>query len=65
MQKELEHFGERAKDKIFIVPTELELDPLDGYPENNSVHPNTAGYNQVGRSIYAWLKNQLAESYSR
>jgi lysophospholipase L1-like esterase len=65
VQKELEHFGERAKHRIFIVPTELELDTLDGYPENNSVHPNTVGYNQVGRSIYAWLKNHLAESPSR
>lgn len=61
VQKELEHFAGREKEGIAIVPTEIELDPLDGYPDNNAVHPSTAGYNQVARSIYALLKNHLVE----
>lgn len=62
VQKELEHFSGREKEGIVLVPTEIELDPLDGYPEDNAVHPSTAGYNQVARSIYAWLKNHLVET---
>lgn len=60
-QKEIEHFGGREKEGIFLVPTELNLDPVDGYPETNGVHPNTIGYQQIGRSFYAWLKYWLQE----
>jgi len=42
-----------------VVPTELNLDPLDGYPADNGVHPNEFGYRQIGASIYAWLKARL------
>lgn len=45
----------------FLVPTHLNLDPLDGYPENNGVHPNTSGYRQIGVSIYSWLKWRLSQ----
>jgi len=61
VQRQLEHFGGREAEKIFVVPTELNLDPWDGYPENNGVHPNRAGYEQIGATIYAWLKSRLAE----
>lgn len=43
----------------FVVPTHLNLDPVDGYPENNGVHPNASGYRQIAASIYAWLKCRL------
>lgn len=59
VEKELTQFGGREKEHLFLVPTELNLDPTGGYPENNAVHPNTAGYQQVGASIYAWLKARL------
>jgi len=42
------------------LPAELNLDPVDGYPVNNGVHPNAAGYKQIGDSIYSWLKWRLA-----
>ncbi len=57
VQRQLSHFADR--EKIFIVPIELNLDPVDGYPVNNGVHPNALGYNQIGVSIYAWLKARL------
>jgi len=60
VERQLEHIGNREKEHIFLVPTELNLDPVDGYPNNNGVHPNTAGYNQIGASIYAWLKWRLS-----
>ena len=60
------HFGERAGEhkvgkRLHLVPTHLYLDPVDGYPENNGVHPNTTGYGQIGASLYCWLKWKLAE----
>ena len=52
-----------ARDEnIFLVPTHLNLDPTGGYPDNNGVHPNELGYNQIGASIYSWLKARLHES---
>lgn len=59
VQRELSHFADR--ENVFIVPIELNLDPVDGYPVNNGVHPNASGYRQVGASIYAWLKMRLRE----
>ena len=44
---------------VFLMPTELNLDPTDGYPANNGVHPNQFGYQQIGASIHAWLKARL------
>ena len=59
VQRQIKHFSNREKDNIFIIPTELNLDCINGYPENNAVHPNKKGYNQIGSSIYCWLKWQL------
>lgn len=56
----LQRFAHREKEGIHLVPTELNLDPIDGYPVNNGVHPNAIGYAQVGASFYAWMKNWLA-----
>ncbi|MGV3723181.1 MAG: GDSL-type esterase/lipase family protein, partial [Actinomycetota bacterium] len=56
VQRELDQFGGRERERIFLVPTQLNLDPTGGYPDNNAVHPNAAGYRQIGASIYAWLK---------
>ncbi|HPA20035.1 MAG TPA: GDSL-type esterase/lipase family protein [Verrucomicrobiae bacterium] len=52
----LEQFAGRESDGIQIVPTELNLDPTDGYPDNNGVHPNATGYRQIGASFYCWIK---------
>ena len=59
VQRQLEHFAGREKDGIFIIPTELNIDPQAGYPENNGVHPNATGYRQIGATMYAWLKDRL------
>lgn len=55
VERQLERFGNREADRIFLVPTELNLNPVTGYPENNAVHPNAAGYQQIAASLYAWL----------
>jgi len=46
-------------ERVFVIPTELGLDPVDGYPTNNGVHPNAAGYQQIGHAIFAWIKSRL------
>lgn len=65
VERQLAHFGGREVEGIFLVPTELNLDIVDGYPENNAVHPNATGYQQIGASFYSWLKWRLAEQERR
>ncbi len=59
VQRELDHFVGRESERLFIVPTELNLDPMDGYSVDNGVHPNAVGYRQIGASIFAWLKSRV------
>lgn len=61
VQRQIEKFAGREKQNLFIVPTELNLDIVNGYPVNNGVHPNKVGYQQIGASIYSWLKYRLEE----
>ena len=59
VERQLARFAGREDERLFVVPTELNLDPVDGYPTNNGVHPNSHGYQQIGASIYAWMKARL------
>lgn len=52
----MERFDGRESEGIFVIPTNLYIDPFDGYPLNNGVHPNSFGYGQIGNSVYAWMK---------
>lgn len=60
VRRMITQFQDREAGGIHLVPTGLNLDPWDGYPDNNGVHPNPQGYAQIGGSFYAWLKNWLA-----
>ena len=62
VQRMLERFGGKEDTGLFLVPTELNLDPVDGYPIDNGVHPNPTGYAQIGTSFYVWLKSWLAKT---
>lgn len=59
VQRQLDHFAQDTQRNLSLIPTELNIDPVDGYPLDNAVHPNQHGYQQIGTSIYAWLKSQL------
>ena len=61
VERQLKQFCERESEQIFIIPTELNLDTIDGYPPDNSVHPNAIGYQQIGKTVFAWLKWRLSE----
>lgn len=58
VQRQIAHNANHEEERIYIVPTQLDLDPVAGYPPNNGVHPNETGYRQIARSIYAWLVNE-------
>jgi lysophospholipase L1-like esterase len=68
-------YGDREAERIFLVPTSVNLDCLHNYPTqeapanaesevkqtrlNNGVHPSPAGYRQIGDTLYGWIKSQL------
>lgn len=68
----LAHFGGREGERIFAVPTHLNLDVIDGYeahafvPEGvdyevtHVVHPSPRGDAQIGATLYGWLKGRFA-----
>ena len=60
VEKMLNRWATSGAKGIYLVPTELNLDPVAGYPENNGVHPSAVGYAQVGGTFYAWVKAWLA-----
>lgn len=59
VQRQLEYVAKKNDAKISIVPTELNVDPVDGYPDNNGVHPNAVGYHQIAQMIFAWLMKPM------
>ena len=62
VQRMIARFGGRERDGIYLVPVELNIDPIDGYPVNNGVHPNASGYTQIGASYYSWIKSWLEKN---
>lgn len=62
VERQLALFGteDAAAKRLSLVPIELGVDPQDGYPDNNSVHPNATGYRRIATDVYAWLKARLA-----
>lgn len=66
------HFENRTTEKVFLVPTHMTVDALDGYnahvwkPEgvdydlSNAVHPSHTGDKQLAGAIYGVVKARLA-----
>lgn len=70
------HFAKYKDAKLVMIPSNVGLDTENNFPvrkepvndgnktlvsrQCNGVHPAPAGYNQIGDTFYAWLKNQLA-----
>lgn len=59
VQRQLDHFAEDPQRNLSLIPTQINIDSIDGYPVDNAVHPNQHGYEQIGTSIYVWLKARL------
>jgi lysophospholipase L1-like esterase len=76
VERMLERYTGRDEERISIVTAFVNLDCQRGYPttiapynartteegsrQSNAVHPSTAGYNQIGDAVYAWLKAELS-----
>ncbi len=76
VERMMEKYGGREKERLFLIPAYVNLDAARNYPTaevpanarstvkivrlNNGVHPAPAGYRQMADSIYAWMKWLLA-----
>lgn len=56
VERMIERLGPRQGPQLRLWPAGLGLDPVAGYPDNNGVHPNTKGYEQLAEGIYAGMK---------
>jgi lysophospholipase L1-like esterase len=72
IERMIERYQHREQESIFLVPTNINLDVVHNFPKfrapinarssaqidriNNGTHPDTAGYQQIGDSIYSWIK---------
>ena len=65
VQRQIKSVTASSGDNVSIIPTQLNIDAIDGYPTNNGVHPNEAGYDQIGSSIFAWLKSRFWKYQAR
>lgn len=61
VQRQLAYVAAKSDAPISVIPTQLDLDPGDGYPVNNGVHPNQVGYKQIGATIYSWLMWRMSK----
>jgi lysophospholipase L1-like esterase len=77
VERLMERFSGREGEKLFIVPTHINLDCVNNYPQleapvnaranqkvvraNNGVHPSAEGYRQIADSLYSWLKVSSVE----
>ena len=67
----VKHFEQTGDRKVYLVPTHMTVDPLDGYsahvwtPEHveynvsNAVHPSPVGDKQLATAIFAVVKGEL------
>ncbi len=76
VEREYETYAGREAERLFVVPTHVNLDTVWGFPRasvpanghadaqvsrmRNGVHPATAGYYQIGDTIYCWIKSRMA-----
>jgi lysophospholipase L1-like esterase len=65
------HYGAWPGGRVHLIPTQATLDCRHNYPtarapfnaqteeqgvfQNNGVHPDPAGYRQIGDTVYSWL----------
>ena len=71
LQAMLKRYQDRQSEQIYVIGTHMNLDTVHNYPtasvapnaqsdqtiirQNNGVHPSSAGYRQIGDTVYGWL----------
>jgi hypothetical protein len=75
VQRMMIKYANLEAENIYIVPTNVNIDCVRNYPQhvvkanarseqmlmrqNNGVHPDKPGYQQIGDSLYCWIKSRL------
>jgi Secretion system C-terminal sorting domain/SprB repeat len=66
LQLNQKRFGNRENEKIYLLPLQADLDRTNEFTpdetKESGSHPNEKGYEQLGLTSYAWLKNHLANN---
>lgn len=55
VQRYIAFFNHNFQSNCSLIPVEINVDTYNGYPDNNGVHPNVDGYNQIASSIFSWV----------
>lgn len=77
VERQIERYGNRESENIFLIPVNLTIDCVNGFPMReypinarnaskefrvyDGCHLSNEGYGQFGDQIYAWMKCCLAE----
>jgi lysophospholipase L1-like esterase len=62
-----DYFSLLGNNNISVIPVNVGIDTYNGFDEPNgydtsaSIHPNTLGYYQIGKSIFGWIKYQVSK----
>ena len=59
-QRYVDHFKNLGNHKISVIPSNVGIDTYNGFGSSDSIHPNDYGYNQIGHSIYSWIKYRIS-----
>jgi len=78
VERKIEHYDNRTDERIHLVPTYVNLDTEHHFPTwspqlnartadatirvNNGTHPSTAGYQQIGDSVWSWIVGAMTET---
>lgn len=77
IERMLARYGGREQEKLYLIPTYLDLDAAHNFVTRSSpwnaqtsaessrvvdgIHPAAAGYRQMGDMIYAWVKSCITD----
>jgi len=77
IERMIERYGGRDQEKLYLVPTYLDLDAAHNFVTRSSpwnaqnssesarvidgIHPAAAGYRQMGDMIFAWIQTCMAD----
>ena len=61
VQRYIDQFELLNKPNFSVIPVYSNIDSYLGYPQDNALHPNDFGYQQIANSIYGWIKYQISQ----
>ena len=60
-QRYIDHFKTLNNLNISIIPINVSIDTYFGFGEDDYLHPIIYGYEQIGTSIYSWIKYRISQ----